>query len=227
MRKCFAIALSSRPWRLKPAAPTRHQRRCRCQPRIGRLTSSPRHPRSSFPPPIVAAPDGTVYLGSDPMDMPGPATAPIDRVLAIKEGKATVFADKLWSVMGLEWIDGSLYVVHAPFLSVFRDTDGNGKADERVDLVSGLGPKLPGFNGLNDHIAAGVRLGMDGFLYVAIGDKGIPHGVGQGWQDNPAFRRGTDPRQARWDRPGSRVDRRVQPALGRPLRDGRDLHLRE
>jgi len=136
-------------------------------------------PQILFPTAIVAAPDGTVYLGSDPMDMPGPATVAIDRVLAVKDGKVSVFADKLWSVMGLEWLGGSLYVVHAPFLSALRDTDGDGKADERIDLVTGLGPRLPGFNGLNDHIASGVRLGMDGFLYVAIGDKGIPRGVGR------------------------------------------------
>ena len=66
-----------------------------------------------------------------------------------------------------------------PVPSVFQDTDADGKADDRVDLMSGLGPKLPGFNGLNDHIAAGIRLGMDGFLYIAVGDKGIPHGVGR------------------------------------------------
>ena len=130
-----------------------------------------------FPTAIVAAPDGTVYLGSDPMDMPGPPTAPIDRVVAIKDGKVRTFADKLWSVMGLEWVDGTLYVVHAPFLSAFRDTDGDGKADSRVDLITGLGPRLPGFNGINDHIASGIRLGMDGFLYIAVGDKGIPRGV--------------------------------------------------
>ena len=99
--------------------------------------------------------------------------------MAIKDGKVTTFADKLWSVMGLEWVDGTLYVVHAPFLSAFRDTDGDGKADSRVDLITGLGPKLPGFNGINDHIASGIRLGMDGFLYIAVGDKGIPHGVGR------------------------------------------------
>ena len=98
-------------------------------------------------------------------------------VLAIKDGKVTTFADKLWSVMGLEWVDGTLYVVHAPFLSAFRDTDGDGKADSRVDLITGLGPELPGFNGINDHIASGIRLGMDGFLYIAVGDKGIPRGV--------------------------------------------------
>ena len=134
-------------------------------------------PRILYPTAIVAAPDGTLYLGSDPMDMPGPPTSPIDSVLAIRGGRITTFADKLCSVMGLEWIDGTLYVVHAPFLSALRDTDGDGKADSRVDLMTGLGPRLPGFNGINDHLASGTRLGMDGFLYISVGDKGIPHGV--------------------------------------------------
>ena len=134
-------------------------------------------PEILYPTAIVAAPDGTLYLGSDPMDMPGPPTAPIDRILAVRGGKTTTFADKLWSVMGLEWIDGTLYVVHAPFLSALRDNDGDGKADSRVDLITGLGPELPGFNGINDHIASGVRLGMDGFLYISVGDKGIPRGI--------------------------------------------------
>ncbi len=134
-------------------------------------------PQVLYPTAIVAAPDGTVYIGSDPMDMPGPPTEPIDRVLAIRGSKATTFADNLWSVMGLEWIDGTLYVVHAPYLSAFRDVDGDGKADTRVDLITGLGPEHPGFNGMNDHIASGIRLGMDGFLYISVGDKGIPHGV--------------------------------------------------
>ena len=74
-------------------------------------------------------------------------------------------------VKGLEWVDGTLFVVHAPFLSALRDRDGDGKADERVDLMTGLGPKIPGFDGLNDYIASGIRLGMDGFLYVAVAAK--------------------------------------------------------
>jgi putative heme-binding domain-containing protein len=134
-------------------------------------------PRILYPTAVVAASDGTLYLGSDPMDMTGPPTEPIDRVVAIKDGRITTFADGLWSVMGLEWIDGTLYVVHAPFLSAFRDTDGDGRADSRVDLVTGLGPARPGFNGINDHVASGIRLGMDGFLYIAVGDKGLPRAV--------------------------------------------------
>ncbi len=132
-----------------------------------------------YPTAIVVAPDGTAYLGQDPMDMPGPPTTPIDSVVAIKGGKVAPFAEGLWSVMGLEWLDGTLFVVHAPYLSAFRDTDGDGKADRRVDLVTGLGPDVPGFNGINDHVASGIRLGMDGFLYLAVGDKGIPRGVGR------------------------------------------------
>ena len=131
-------------------------------------------PEILFPTAIVAAPDGTIYLGQDPMDMPGPPTTPIDSSWRSRTARSRSFADKLWSVMGLEWVDGALYVVHAPYLSAFRDTDGDGKADQRVDLMTGLGPEVPGFNGINDHVASGVRLGMDGFLYISVGDKGIP-----------------------------------------------------
>ncbi len=136
-------------------------------------------PEILYPTAIVAAPDGTIYLGQDPMDMPGPPTVPADSVVAIKNGRVTVFAGGLWAVMGLEWVDDTLYVVHAPYLSAFRDTDQDGRADERVDLVTGLGPQVPAFNGLNDHVASGIRLGIDGFLYISVGDKGIPRGVGK------------------------------------------------
>ena len=138
-------------------------------------------PAILFPTAVVQAPDGLIFVGQDPMDMPGPPTRPIDSIVAIdpKSGKRSIFADGLWSVMGLEWVDDALIVVHPPFLSSLRDLDGDGRADSRVDLATGLGPVPPGFNGINDHVASGVRLGIDGFLYVAVGDKGIPNGVGK------------------------------------------------
>ena len=121
----------------------------------------------------------------------------------------------------------TLYVVHAPFLSAFRDTDGDGKADARVDLITGLGPKLPGFNGINDHIASGVRLGMDGFLYIAVGDKGIPRGVGRDGTTIQLHGGGVIRIRPDGTRAGGRLDRRAQPAVGRPVRDRRGLHLRQ
>ncbi len=131
-------------------------------------------PEIVFPTAVVVSPNGTIYLGQDPMDMPGPPTVPGDSVLAIKDGKVSIFAEKLWAVMGLEWAGDTLFVVHPPFLSAFKDLDGDGRADNRTDLVVGLGPKLPGFSGINDHVASGIRLGMDGSLYISVGDKGIP-----------------------------------------------------
>ena len=132
-----------------------------------------------FPTAAVSAPDGTLYVGQDPMDMPGPPYKPIDSIVAIKNGKVRLFADQLWAVMGLEWIGDTLYVMHPPYLSALRDTDGDGKADSRVDIATGLGPKVPGFSGINDHVASGMRIGIDGYLYIAVGDKGIPKGVGK------------------------------------------------
>ena len=164
-------------------------------------------PEILYPTAIAAAPDGTLYLGSDPMDMPGPPTSPIDSVVAIKDGKIRTYADRLWSVMGLEWVDGTLFVVHSPFLSAFRDTDGDGKADWRVNLITGLGPQRPGFSGMNDHVASGIRLGMDGFLYIAVGDKGIPRGVARDGTTIQLRGRRRDPHPTRRHGPGGRLHR--------------------
>src|SRR5207245_4140880 len=53
--------------------------------------------------------------------------------------KATVFAKGFNSIQGLAYHGGTLYVMHAPFLTALRDTTGAGVADERRDLLSGLG----------------------------------------------------------------------------------------
>ncbi|HTF87794.1 MAG TPA: HEAT repeat domain-containing protein, partial [Planctomycetota bacterium] len=64
--------------------------------------------------------------------------------------------------------------------TVLRDRDGDGVAEERKELLTDLGPVAPGHpGGFNDHIVSGLRYGMDGYLYVACGDKGVPlaHGT--------------------------------------------------
>ena len=52
--------------------------------------------------------------------------------------------------------------------------DAEGKAKERKELFSDLGPPVAGVPSFNDHIPSGIRMGMDGWLYVSIGVKGIP-----------------------------------------------------
>ncbi len=141
-------------------------------------------PQILWPTAVACLDDGTLLVGEDRMDMPGPTDQPLDRLIALHfkpDGsfEKTVFADKLFAVMGVELVDDAVYVMNMPHLTRLRDTNGDGVADERTEVLSDLGPPAPGFpGGFNDHIVSGVRLGLDGFLYISVGDKGIPHAHG-------------------------------------------------
>ncbi|HYG76737.1 MAG TPA: HEAT repeat domain-containing protein [Planctomycetota bacterium] len=129
-------------------------------------------PEVRWPSVLCMSPDGRIFVGEDPMDMPGPSNKPIDRVLCIHpDGKITVFAENLYAVFGIQYIDGKVYVHHCPKLTVFRDENGVGK--DPVDLIDSTNPTPWGGTGLNDHIPANMRLAMDGYLYMSVGDKGI------------------------------------------------------
>lgn len=140
-------------------------------------------PEIEHPSVVTCDDEGNLFVGEDPMDMRGPTTKHIDRVILIRWEKETgkpirtVFCENLGAVFGLVWHNDALYVMHAPLYSMFRDTDGDGVADERKDLAEGFGPPA-GVYGFNDHIVTGTRLGMDGFVYVSVGDKGIPKATG-------------------------------------------------
>jgi putative membrane-bound dehydrogenase-like protein len=85
--------------------------------------------------------------------------------------RSAVFAAGLNSIQGLTWHDGRVYAMHAPFLTLLRDADGDGAAEERRDLLAGLGwppEKCPD----RLHCANGVTAGHDGWLYLAVGDRG-------------------------------------------------------
>jgi putative membrane-bound dehydrogenase-like protein len=140
-------------------------------------------PEIHSPASICATPDGKIFAGEDEYNTGGGTAAGTSRVkLCVdtnndgKADKITVFADKLNSPQGMTFAGGTLYVVHAPFLTAFRDTNGDGVADSREDLVTGLGP-VP--EGLVHHVPSGLRMGPDGYLYISIGDKGVMKAVGK------------------------------------------------
>jgi putative membrane-bound dehydrogenase-like protein len=85
--------------------------------------------------------------------------------------RSTLFAGDFNSIQGITWHDGSVYVMHAPLLTSLRDEDGDGTADTRRDLLSGLG-LAPKDNPNLLHCANGVVAGHDGWLYLALGDRG-------------------------------------------------------
>lgn len=70
---------------------------------------------------------------------------------------------------GVLFHEGSVYVCPVPEMVRFRDTDGDGKADEKKVMASGFGVHLA-YAGHDMH---GLRIGPDGRLYWSVGDKGI------------------------------------------------------
>jgi putative membrane-bound dehydrogenase-like protein len=148
-------------------------------------------PDIEAPTTVCGAPDGSFYVGNDPRDGRLSTKNPVNTIVRFgpyespdlirnPDGqlappgfhrKRTVFADKIYSPAGSAWHDGYLYVLHDPLLTRFKDTDGDGVADVREDLVTNLG--IPPNEGLNDHVVSGFTLGMDGFWYISVGDRGI------------------------------------------------------
>ena len=85
---------------------------------------------------------------------------------------STLYADGFNSIEGLEFFDGDVFVMHSPFLTKLRDHDNDGVADEREDLLTGLGLP-PEENDVRLHCANGVTAGFDNWLYLSMGDHGV------------------------------------------------------
>jgi putative heme-binding domain-containing protein len=128
-------------------------------------------PDLSHPSVVTCAPDGRVFVAEDPMDIRSPADSTNGRILCIHpDGRRTVFADQLHAVFGMQYLAGRLYVLHNPNFSSFRDSNGIGT--DRRELIAQTNPN-PWALDWNDHVPANFRLGMDGYFYIAVGDKGL------------------------------------------------------
>jgi putative heme-binding domain-containing protein len=79
---------------------------------------------------------------------------------------STIFADQLVFPQGVLWHDGAIYTASHPSFWRLEDTQGYGKADRRIELLTGF--KFNG-NGCDIH---GPFLGPDGRLYWTDGRHG-------------------------------------------------------
>src|SRR5262245_45737611 len=128
-------------------------------------------PEIKHPTVVTFAPDGRFFVAEDPMDISAPASSALGRVLCFHpDGRTTEFAAQLHAVFGMQYIEGQLYVLHNPRLTVFRD--GGDVGADRRDLIESTNPE-PWALDWNDHVPANFRLAMDGYLYVSVGDKGV------------------------------------------------------
>lgn len=141
-------------------------------------------PHIAYPVFLSAAPDGTLFVSCDEngsLDRePGRG-----RVVMCRDtdgdGRADVFTTfaKVDSPRGVAWDQSTrtLYVMHPPTLTAYRDTNGDGVADAQEDLITGLGFGLD-FRGA-DHTTNGIRLAIDGWIYIAVGDYGAAKATGR------------------------------------------------
>jgi glucose/arabinose dehydrogenase len=131
-----------------------------------------RAPAVRHPSVVCCAPDGRVFVAEDPMDIRLPsADAAAGRIVCIHpDGRVTTFAEKLHAVFGMQYLEGRLYVLHNPKFTAFVDGGDVGK--EPRDLIACTNPNPWALN-WNDHVPANFKLAMDGYFYVAVGDKGL------------------------------------------------------
>ena len=88
----------------------------------------------------------TLFVANDYMTGLGQEIVRRDEIRLIEDtdgdgyaDKQTVFASGFNSIQGLAYHNGTVFVMHAPYLTALRDTKGTGQADERRDLITGLG----------------------------------------------------------------------------------------
>ena len=134
-------------------------------------------PAINYPVFVAAAPNGDLYVSSDrngSLDRQ-PHRGSVYRLRDLDgDGRADEvkrFIPDVDSPRGLVWDHDRLYLMHPPHLSAFIDKDGDGVADEEKVLVKDIAFTFK--DRPADHTSNGVTLGIDGWLYLAIGDFGF------------------------------------------------------
>ena len=143
---------------------------------------------------LSAHPNGDVFVGVDMCGSlgKGPGKGRIVRLRDTdNDGKAdehTIFAT-LDNPRGLIAVGDKVYVIYtiwkdeknfgAMHLGVLEDKDKDGKADgpPRI-LVSDISCKAHNQSRGADHTTNGMRMGIDGWIYVAVGDYGMHEATG-------------------------------------------------
>jgi putative membrane-bound dehydrogenase-like protein len=134
-------------------------------------------PKVAYPVALAATPTGELFVAVDEQGSIGRTPGGgkvlrcVDRDGDGKVDEVSEFA-KMDHPRGLIYVDGSLWVLHASTLSVYHD-GGKGVADSSEVLVTGLTSDMVNQRG-GDHATNGIRLGLDGWIYIAVGDYGCP-----------------------------------------------------
>lgn len=139
-------------------------------------------PDVNYPVCLTAAATGEVFVGVDEQGSLGKESGK-GRVIRCVDVDGDGKADKIntFATMdhprGLIYDNGSLWVLHPPFLSVYHDDNRDGTADRHEVLITGISTDEVNKRGA-DHTTNGIRMGIDGWIYIAVGDFGFVEAKG-------------------------------------------------
>ena len=139
-------------------------------------------PVVNYPVCLAAAPTGEVFVGVDEQGSLGREKGRGKIIRCIDnddDGKAdavNTFAT-VDHPRGLFFDRNRLWVLHPPHLTLYTDTDGDGKADREQRLLENISTDQNDKRGA-DHTTNGIRVAIDGWLYIAVGDYGFTDAKG-------------------------------------------------
>jgi putative membrane-bound dehydrogenase-like protein len=136
-------------------------------------------PLVEYPSVIALGPrPGTLFVAADYLTGLGHEIIRRDEVRLLEDTNGDGYADKQTviaagfnSIQGLAYHDGTLYVMNAPYLTAVRLKHDGAAEEGRQQLLRGLG-LAPEVDQIRLHNANGVVVGHDGWLYLALGDRG-------------------------------------------------------
>ncbi|MEY4568486.1 MAG: hypothetical protein RLY14_3456, partial [Planctomycetota bacterium] len=139
-------------------------------------------PLVNYPVCLTTGANGEVFVGIDEQGSLGKEAGRgrivrcLDRDGDGKADDIRTFA-KVDHPRGMVYDAGNLWVLHPPFLTLYQDTDLDGVADQSKELIRGISTDQVQQRGA-DHTTNGIRMGIDGWIYIAVGDFGFSNAIG-------------------------------------------------
>jgi len=138
-------------------------------------------PQVNYPVCLTTGANGEVFVGIDEQGSLGKEAGRgrivrcLDRDGDGKADDIKTFA-KVDHPRGMVYDAGNLWVLHPPFLTLYQDTDLDGVADQSKELIRGISTDQVQQRGA-DHTTNGIRMGIDGWIYIAVGDFGFSKAI--------------------------------------------------
>jgi putative heme-binding domain-containing protein len=135
-------------------------------------------PEVNYPTCVAASVNGDVFIGVDQTGSLG-HQPDAGWVLKCVDTTGSGHADKITKFArmdhprGLVWDHDKLYVLHPPYLTVYHDDNHTGVASRSEDLLTGISTESFVAQRGADHTTNGITMGIDGWIYIAVGDFGF------------------------------------------------------